>query len=74
MNSLEWRFWGYYEYMIHETLNYDSIGGVQRDMSFLDEQHVVSLAEIRRSEVREQFLTSDKKVNKKKRVKKWPVN
>ena len=33
--------------------------------SFLDEQHVVSLAEIRRSEARGQFLTSDKKVNKK---------
>ena len=21
MNSLEWRFWGYYEYIKHETLN-----------------------------------------------------
>ena len=42
--------------------------------SFLDEQHVVSLAEIRRNETRGQFLTSDIKVNKKKRVRKWPVN
>ena len=33
--------------------------------SFLDEQHVVSLAEIRRNETRGQFLTSDKKMNKK---------